>query len=389
MKKFLKLSAVTSIVVFFNACGSVTAVENSSTVIGEKSSKVVTSIKNSGDNRKVTLNILSDLNVSQPSDNLTEVTSEDMALSNNGNIVFLADGSAGLKIIDVSDSSCPKLIAHYDDPCDSGENRGGFARRIDISSDGNIIYIADGLAGLKIIDVSDPHSPSLMGKIDTKGFSHGLSVSSDGSTVYVTDNGEDGGTPGLRVIDVSNPYCPCLIAQRDEPWATQVVVSNDGKKVYVTDKKVGISVVDVSSSALLDFSDATLGRYTVIDKGISADIVLSSDGSKAYVSNKKLGIKILDISDALNPKLLGKYDSDGFGGQNVAKSIALSSDGKRLFVANRKTGVEVLDVSNPTSTKLLATVQTSSAEAVMLSKDGTKLYIADGLAGFKIISIDN
>jgi len=370
MKKIFKLSLAAATALFLVACG------------GDDNDVT----------NAVTLSKVGDLNVSQSTDDLTEATAEDMALSNDGKTVYLADGSAGLKVINVEDPANPTLLAHYDDPTDAGTNKGGFARRITISPDAKTIYMADGLAGLKVIDVSDPSSPTLLGKYDTKGFSHGVTVSADNKTVYVSDNGEDGGTPGLRVIDVSDPQNPTLITERNEQWATQVALSADGKKVFITDKKAGILVADTeklvsSANNPLELIKATLGKYTVTDKGISADIVLSSDGTKAYVANKKPGIKILNIADPANPTLLGKFDADGFGGKSIAKSIALSKDEKRLYVANRSTGVEVIDVSNAESPKQLATLDTASAEDVMLSKDGKTLYVADGKSGFKVISI--
>jgi hypothetical protein len=343
-------------------------------------------------NNDIQLTKTADLNLTQDDDDITEVTAEDMVLSKDGKSIFLADGSAGLKVIDVQDASNPKIIGHYDDSSDRGVNRGGFARRIAIANNSDIVYIADGLAGLKIIDVSNPAKPKEMSQQDTKGFSHGITVSSDDKYVYVADNGEDGGTPGLRVFDVSDPYAPFMITERSEQWATQVALSSNGERLYVTDKKAGIMVTNTSDISSFnggagDFNATRLGKYIVTDKGISADIILSPDETKAYVANKKPGIKILDISDASNPTLIAKYDGDGFDGKSIAKSITLSKDGKRLYIANRKTGVEVIDVSNATAPKKLASIKTSSAEDVLLSKDEKYIYVADGKAGFKVISI--
>jgi len=375
MKNLIKLSTLGA-VLLFNGC-----------VLDDDNNSEKDSSK-----RTFKLEKLSQLDLAKATDDKTEVTAEDMAQSKDGKYIFLADGSAGLKILDVSDVKHPKLVAHYDDPSDSGANRGGFARRITISHSGDVIYMADGLAGLKVIDVSTPTQPTLLGKLDTKGFSHGITISADDKFVYIADNGEDGGTPGLRVVNVSDPSSPAMVTQRDEQWATQVALSANGEKLYITDKKAGIMITDTSNissfiGGVLDFANTRLGSYVVTDKGISADIVLSKDGKRAYVANKKPGIKILDISDASHPKLLGKYDGDGFAGESIAKSIALSKDEKRLYIANRKTGVEVIDISDVTAPKKISSVKTSSAEDVMLSKDERYLYVADGQAGFKVISI--
>ncbi|MHA2270464.1 MAG: LVIVD repeat-containing protein [Candidatus Hodarchaeales archaeon] len=60
-------------------------------------------------------------------------------------IVYLACGDAGLRILDVSDHSNPVEIAHYYD--------GGYA--YDVQVIGNLAYIADRLDGLEIIQLRD------------------------------------------------------------------------------------------------------------------------------------------------------------------------------------------------------------------------------------------
>jgi hypothetical protein len=367
-KKLLKLSISTVTALLFVACGS----------SGSSKDEVVDD--NVGEVKSFILSVVGELNVTKPTDNQTEITAEDMVMSADGTKVFLADGSAGLKVIDVTNPKAPKLVGEYDDVEDNTDaNRGGFGRRIAISSDRKTVYMADGLAGLKVIDVSNPTNPTLKGKLDTDGFSHGITVSPDGKVVYVSDNGEDGGTPGFRIINVEDGTDPYMIHERAEQWATQVAISNDGKTAYVTDKLAGILIVDVSDA---ENGITTLGTYTVTDGGISADIVLSKDGKTAYVANKKPGIKILDVNDSANPKLISKFDTD-----KIAKSIALSSDGKTLFVADRQAGVQAIDVSNSKAPKLLGKVKTSSAEDVMISKDGNYLYVADGKSGIKVIKI--
>ena len=373
-KTLLKLTVSTTISLLLTACfDGVDSVTGANSLdVGNKSTV-----------RKPTknyLNVVGELNVTKPTDNQTEITAEDMVLSADGTKVFLADGSAGLKVIDVTNPKAPKLVGEYDDvEDDTKENRGGFGRRIAISSDRKTVYMADGLAGLKIIDVTNPDAPSRKGKLNTDGFSHGVTVSPDGKSVYVSDNGEDGGTPGFRIINVEDSTDPWMIHQRAEQWATQVAISKDGKTAYVTDKKAGILIVDVSDA---ENGIETLGTYKVTDGGISADIVLSSDGKTAYVANKKPGIKILDVTDAKNPKLISKFDTD-----KIAKSITLSTDGKTLFVADRQAGVQAINISDSKNPKLLGKVKTSSAEDVMISKDGNYLYVADGKAGLKVIKI--
>src|SRR5262245_47986529 len=59
-------------------------------------------------------------------------------------------------------------------------------------------FVALGTNGLAIIDVSNPANPRRVGGFDTSGFASGVAVS--GNYAFVAD-----GDAGLQVIDVSNP----------------------------------------------------------------------------------------------------------------------------------------------------------------------------------------
>ncbi|MEZ6121778.1 MAG: Calx-beta domain-containing protein [Planctomycetaceae bacterium] len=61
---------------------------------------------------------------------------------------------------------------------------------------GSTAYVADGLSGLRVLDVSDPASITELGIFDTPGQAYGVQVI--GSTAYVAD-----GNSGLRVLDVN------------------------------------------------------------------------------------------------------------------------------------------------------------------------------------------
>ncbi len=50
---------------------------------------------------------------------------------------------------------------------------------------GTLAYVADGDAGLQIIDVSNPASPVRLGGYDTSGTAYGVAVS--GTVAYVAD----------------------------------------------------------------------------------------------------------------------------------------------------------------------------------------------------------
>lgn len=79
----------------------------------------------------------------------------------------------------------PKLLGSYYAP--------GAASGVYVSA--GRAYVADGLSGLQIIDVTNPTVPTLLGSYDTPDFAIDVYVS--GSTAYVADRGS-----GLQIIDV-------------------------------------------------------------------------------------------------------------------------------------------------------------------------------------------
>ena len=81
--------------------------------------------------------------------------------------------------------------------------RQGYTYGVEISSDGNTAYVADGSSGLALVDIATPATPSLLGSYNTAGNALGVQVSSDGNTAYVADSSN-----GLVLIDITNPAAP-------------------------------------------------------------------------------------------------------------------------------------------------------------------------------------
>ena len=74
----------------------------------------------------------------------------------------------------------------------------GIAYGVTLSPDGNTAYVADGTSGLRIIDVSNPSTPTLIETLDTSGSAYGVTLSPDGNTAYVADYMSSGGSSDYR-----------------------------------------------------------------------------------------------------------------------------------------------------------------------------------------------
>ena len=105
----------------------------------------------------------------------------------------------------------------------------GIARGVAVS--GSYAYVADDTYGLRIIDISNPATPTEAGFYDTPGTAYGVAVS--GSYAYVAD-----GTSGLRILDVSNPAAPTEAGFYDTPGTARGVAVS-GSYAYVADDSIG------------------------------------------------------------------------------------------------------------------------------------------------------
>jgi len=150
-------------------------------------------------------------NPSNPTElGLYDTPGEAEAVYISDNIAYIADGSRGLRVLDVSDPAPanPAELGFYDTP--------GTAQDVYVS--GDIAYVADGSSGLRVIDVSDLADPIELGYYDTPGDAQDVDVFDN--VAYVAD-----GLGGLRVVDVSNPATPTEVGFYDTP--------GDAKAVYV------------------------------------------------------------------------------------------------------------------------------------------------------------
>jgi hypothetical protein len=158
---------------------------------------------------------------------------------------YLAGFNTGLRIIDVSNPASPTEVGFFDTQ--------GFAVYVAVS--GNYAYVADLREGLRIIDVSNPAIPHEVGSFNTEDRATGVVVSEN--LAYVAD-----GLDGLRIIDVSNPASPKEVGFFDtDGFAYRVAVS--GNLAYVADQGTGLYIIrnDFVPTAVESPSGGTPERF--------------------------------------------------------------------------------------------------------------------------------
>lgn len=149
-----------------------------------------------------------------------------------GNYAYVAAGSAGLVVVDVSDRTAPSVVATLNTPGNAN----------DVRIVGNLVYIADGGGGLRIIDVTTPATPVVIGFLNTPGSAYDVVVY-DGRA-YIADGGA-----GVAIVDVSNPSAPALIGAVDTPGIAKGL-DVSGNFIAVADNEpANVFIIDASSPA--------------------------------------------------------------------------------------------------------------------------------------------
>ena len=148
-----------------------------------------------------------------------------------GNYAYVADGAAGLRVINISDLSHPHEVGFFDDQWF------GTARAVKVN--GNYAYLADNDAGLRIIDISNPANPQQVGICDTPGYAYDVAIS--GSYAYVADH-----NGGMRIINISNPSSPVETGFITMEYYYYDRIEVSGNFVY-NGLNFGMNIVDVSN----------------------------------------------------------------------------------------------------------------------------------------------
>jgi len=242
---------------------------------------------------------------------------------------------------------------------------GSFASRGYATSvwvEGDRAYLIVGVAGLLILDVSDPAAPREIGSHSTTGYAQAVAVS--GKYAYVADRGG-----GLVIVDVSNPAAPVQAASVKTPGSAQGV-SLRGKYACVADQQGGLQVIDIGNPA----QPQIVGAWATA--GFAQGVFLTE--RYAFVAVGSKGLEVVDLADPKKPVGSGRLGLPG-----EANAVVVSAN--RAYVACGYSGIQVVDVSDPARPTLLFSYDTAG-EASGLFLAGSYLYVADQSAGVIALS---
>lgn len=207
----------------------------------------------------------------------------------------------------------------------------------------DVIYLtpppAELPSGLRVIDISDPDSPEIVGGLNYAN-SGILCLTVDGDLAYLSYSGSG----GVKIIDISDPEAPEIIGTIKNVYAREIVVRDD--YAYIADPDVGLVIYDVSDP---DTPERT-ARLNL--NGSVEDIAVQ--GNYAYLTFDdddypiECGIHVCDISNPENPSLVDRFVvGTGLDSEiPVNPQMRIWMNGSYAYLAKRSAFI-IVDVSDP------------------------------------------
>ena len=151
-------------------------------------------------------------------------------LSVRDGVACVADYTAGLRVLDVSDPTAPQLVVTV--PTGS--------QCLGLDWVGDRLYLACGYSGLVIVDMADRWAPVVLGAVAPWGFEAAVRVAGD--FAYLAN-----AYGQFDVVDVSDPSAPVAVASLAVGWDEAKDVELFGDYALVPSGENGLRVIDVSS----------------------------------------------------------------------------------------------------------------------------------------------
>jgi hypothetical protein len=341
----------------------------------------------------------------------------------DGNYAYVAEGSNGLRILDVSAPSSPSLESTF--------NTSGYAQGVHV--DGDYAYVADDDDGLDIINISNKSSPSLTGNITNIGDAEKVFVQDDYAYVVTSTNGS--GSLSFEIDDSQNTQT--YVGRSNNEWAAQSFVATQESlsRIDVRMKRTSsvpqrdLTVAIRSSLQGSNLASDSISRYSIgtsyawetaefsspvsLTIGQTYYVVLttsrthssryyswasnnnnpysqgtayrettqltSTDSFMRLYSSIPSGLQIIDISNKSNPQHVQGVDG--------SDPMDVFVEGDYAYLADGSYGLKVIDIADKENASVVGSVDTSDATGIYYYDNF--VYIADRSSGVRSIDVSN
>lgn len=269
--------------------------------------------------------------VSNPSDpeflGKYRVSSEAEGIEVLGNVAYVCNvWGRGIEAINVADKTNPQLLTKLTFP------GAGNVTRASIS--GNYLYAVGSEGGVYVVDISNPSTPVYTNRFDTDGIAQDLAIVGD--ALFVAD-----GNAGVKVLDLTNAPTLSLLTSITN-IGNVVALDVDGPRAIICVRGPSaweVRSYDISNVASPAFQDSLLS-WGPNDVKVSGDY--------AIVQNHKAGVWAYDISDLSNLMKVSEFDTEASADRGI------DIEGEYIYSCDWLGGLNVFTVSGglgaPTAT---------------------------------------
>ncbi len=236
-----------------------------------------------------------------------------------GNFVFIADGSFGLQVIDVTHPDAPAIISSF--------SLYNHSPAVHVAVSGHYAYLTD-YDYVYVIDINDLSHPTESCHFTADDLPGVAGFAIDGNYLFLA------APSGLSIFDITQPLHPRKTGSVGfhTVGETNVVINN--KHAYVTIQD-SIQVIDVSDKK----SPKKISRFYT--KGVSNNIWM--EGNRIFLAKGWAGAQIIDAG---NPDSLFEIASFDSNNKLFSPSFGMAVNKNIIYVSHGAKGLEVVDISN-------------------------------------------
>lgn len=249
-------------------------------------------------------------------DTLDGVLEELWDIAVDGDRLYLADEIAGLHVVDASDPRRLRLVASLP----LGE------KALAVDAEDGLAYVATGSGRLYVIDARGIASLEILSSL---AFEEGLwSVAVSGDSAYVGLDGH-----GIRIVDLSDPARPETVGNIALPvWPAELEVVGSHLFVYSSGSVLAVDVSDPGDPRVVDWVDLPQSSW-----GMAIEPPYLFVAERGARNAARGGLRVYDISDPAALREIGELDTPG-----EASGVA-AADGL-AFVAESYSGMSIVRV---------------------------------------------
>jgi len=279
-----------------------------------------------------------------------------------GEFAYVADGSSGMRILDISDQDNPQQIAVFPTP--------GVATMVEIS--GEIVFLGGreisgpDSGGYYCVDVSNPFEPRAIAPL--VAIDDLIDILIDDQRFLYIMKIMNNNFSWLSIEDVSDPFHPDFVFSHDVDGRPRDLIYENGVLYFITNQGLGVWDVSNPWRARQQFTFACSPAAFCVKNSI-AYIACNQDS-------------VLAIQFDLEIPQIGAYPLDYW-----YQVLRIDWVEGRLLVNHNWGGVEILDIDDPANITRVSNDHSSEDPQASFIQ-GNMIYYASGVWGLEMYEFD-